>query len=307
MKDPAQIVKEMLIKLDILEVQQWFALVEKPDVSKATVTEVIGKISEHLMHMTLPVATHRLYRCRPLSGSNTLPNQLSELLEPPALKTEQQRCNLARKPVLYVSDNPDILLEECHIQDGQQFIITQFDRLSVVQEDMSCFLLGIEPRVLLGDTPQIKEIEKFRTETLGAGYINLREIERMLHQSFIRNDDPSGLAYMFTASLCDHVFSINKYADAVFYPSIATNASGHNYAIRPRAIAKAFEPVKCVAFVLNHDGTMEQINGATLGEDGAVEWGKDNFIDNPVPVGARLIDPNDPDIYIAPWKGPSKH
>ena len=111
---------------------------------------------------------------------------------------------------------------------------------------------------------------------------------------------------MFTANFCDHVFSGNKNLDAIFYPSIATNASGSNYAIRPGIIDKAFEPVKFGSFVFNHDGIVEQTDGATLGNNGAIEWGQDDLIDDPIPAGIRKIDPDDPDIYIAPWKGPSK-
>lgn len=306
MKDTQQVVREKLAALSALEVKQWFELAEKPDVSKITITDVIEKISNHIVHLTLPVATHRLYRCRPLKEGEVPPKILSGVLSPPAKATNLGRCNLDGKPVLYVSDSPDILIQECHIEAGQQFVISQFNRLENVQEDISCFLLGIEPRVLLGDTPQVKEIEKYKTEFLGDGYKILRKVERLLHKSFIRDDDPSGLTYTFTANLCDHVFSINHYADAIFYPSIATNASGRNFAIKPGIIDKAFEPVKFGSFVLNHDGTVEREDGATLGKGGAIEWGKDVSIDNPIPVGARMIDPDDPDIYIAPWKGPPK-
>ena len=41
MQDILQIAKEKLVKLDMLEVKQWFELVENTDASEATVTAVV--------------------------------------------------------------------------------------------------------------------------------------------------------------------------------------------------------------------------------------------------------------------------
>lgn len=294
--------RKKLAKLNLLEIKQWFELIDKPDVSDATVVEVIQRISSHTVYMTFPVATYRHYRCRPLHNDENPPTQITELLTPPIDKTRQERCNLAGNPVLYVSDNPSILPQECHIKAGQQFAVAQFNRLQDVKEDLNCFLLGVEPRILLGDTPEILNIQKQKTERLGSEYGTLREIESSLHKSFIRDDDPSGLTYTLTARLCDYLFSMDNGLDAICYPSIAAKASGHNHAIRAGAIDKAYEPVKACLYELNEDGSWKQIDGAILNKDGKIEWGKDEPIDSRVPVRIRQIDPNDPDRYIAPWK-----
>ncbi|MEE9276457.1 MAG: hypothetical protein V3V62_14225, partial [bacterium] len=80
------------------------------------------------------------------------------------------------------------------------------------------------------------------------------------------------------------------------------DGSGHNYAIKPGIIGKAFEPVKAGLYLLSWDGSIKREDGAILCKDGKLEWGKDEGIDNPVPVGVKQINPDDPDIYIAPWK-----
>ncbi|MBW8041292.1 MAG: hypothetical protein FVQ85_14985 [Planctomycetes bacterium] len=297
-------IKEKLAKLNLIEIKDWFELVDLPDTSEATVIDIIGKIRSYIGYLTLPVATHRLYRCRPLNKDENPPVLLSGLLSPPIKKTKQGRCNFAEKPVLYVSDNPSILSQECHIAAGQQFVILQFNHLPVpdVKEDITCMLLGIEPTYLFKNNPAIESVEKFRVEFFGSDYNKVREIERQLHKYFVRDDDPSGLTYKLTAHLCDHLFFKNQNLEAIFYPSIATNGVGNNYAIKPGAIDKAYEPVKAGLYELSQDGSAKQVDGAILCKEGEIQWGKDEAIDSPIPIGIKQIDPNDPDIYIAPWK-----
>ena len=295
-------IKEKLAKLNLIEIKDWFELVDLPDTSEATVIDIIGKIRSYIGYLTLPVATHRLYRCRPLNKDENPPILLSGLLSPPIKKTKQGRCNLAEKPVLYVSDNPSILLQECHIEAGQQFVILQFNHLPDVKEDIKCMLLGIEPTYLFKNNPVIEQAEKARVDFFGNEYNKVREIESQLHKKFVRDDDPSGLTYKLTSHLCDHLFSKNQNLEAIFYPSIAANGSGHNYAIKPGVIDKAYEPVKANLYVLSQDGSMKQVDGAILYKEGELQWGKDEAIDSPIPTGIVQIDPNDPEIYIAPWK-----
>ena len=295
-------IKEKLANLDLIEIKNWFELVDLPDTSETTVIDIIGKIRSYIGYSVLPVAQHRLYRCRPINKDEGPPVLLSGLLSPPITRTKQGRCNLAEKPVLYVSDNPSILLQECHIEAGQQFVILQFNHLPDVKEDIMCALLGIEPTHLFKGNPVIEQAEKARIDFFGNEYNKVREIESQLHKKFVRDDDPSGLTYKLTSHLCDHSFSKIQNLDAICYPSIATNGAGNNYAIKPEVIDKAYEPVKAGLYELIQDGSTKQVDRAILCKEGEIQWGKDEAIDSPIPIGIKKIDPDDPEIYIAPWK-----
>lgn len=295
-------IREKLAILNLIEIEEWFELVDLPDTSEGAVIDIIGKIRTYIGYSVLPVAQHRLYRCRPLNKDKNPPVLLSGLLSPPINKTERGRCNLAGKPVLYVSDHPSILPQECHIEAGQQFVILQFNRFPDVKEDISCALLGIEPTHLFGSNPAIEQHEKAMVDFFGNEYSKVREVENQLHKHFVRDDDPSGLTYKLTSHLCDHSFSKIKNLDAIFYPSIATNGTGNNYAIKPGVIDKAYEPVKAGLYELSQDGSTKQVDGAILCKEGKIQWGKDEAIDTPIPIGIRQIDPNDPEIYMTPWK-----
>lgn len=295
-------IRDKLAKLNLIEIENWFELVDLPDTSEAAVVNIIGKIRSYIGYLELPVATHRLYRCRLLNKDKKPPVLLSGLLSPPINKTKQGRCNLAEKPVLYVSDNPSILPQECHIEAGQQFVILQFDHLPDVKEDIKCTLLGIEPTHLFKNNPAIEQVEKTRVDLFGNGYHKVREIESQLHKKFVRDDDHSGLTYKLTSHLCDYLFSKRQSLEAIFYPSIAAKGDGHNYAIKPGVIEKAYEPVKAGLYELSQDGSTKRVDGAILCKEGEIQWGKDEVIDSPIPTGIEQIDPNDPEIYIAPWK-----
>lgn len=296
------LIREKLAKLKPKEIKEWFELVDLPNTSEATVVNIIQKIRSYIGYSEVPVATHRLYRCRSLNKDENPPILLAGLLAPPIEKTKQGRCNLAGKPILYVSDNPSILSQECHIVAGQQFVILQFNHLPNVKEDISCTLLGIELTHLFKNNPAIERFEKSRVEFFGSDYYKIREIESQLHKYFVRDDDPSSLTYKLTAHLCDHLFSKIQNLEAIFYPSIVSNGSGHNYAIKSGVIEKAYEPVKAGLYVLTEDGSTKQVDGAILSKEGKIQWGKDVAIDSPIPIGITHIDPDDPDIYIAPWK-----
>lgn len=296
-------IREKLGRLEYLEIEQWFELVKKPDVSEITVVEIVKKIRSLVMYSDMSIGAHRLYRCRPLNKGKNPPSLLSGLLAPPISLTKQGRCNLAGNPVLYVSDRPSILVQECHIVENQHFVVLQFDHLSGMEQDTRCTLLGIELTILLENHPKLEDAEKFKVDFFGQHYEKARYIERKLHKFFVRDDDSFGSTYLLTSHLCSYTFSKLPDLEAILYPSIATDGSGHNYAFKLGTINRTYEPVRAGLCVLHKDGSVEQLDGATVHKDGRLEWGKDESIESPVPVGVRQIDPNDPDRYIAPWGG----
>lgn len=117
----------------------------------------------------------------------------------------------------------------------------------------------------------------------------------------MREDDKEGLTYSLTAYYCDNLLANATEVDAIFYPSIAGKGMGNNFAIKPGQIFKAYNPKKVGLYISNVSGSYSQIDGGIINGENVI-WGQNLSIDNPVPVNVRQIDPNDPRIFIAPWK-----
>jgi len=296
-----QITNERLSKITKGEIELLFQEANITTTSISRVQEIVNEISEYIGFLLLPVAQHHFYRARYWSDKKEYPENLSELLEPEPIKTRQNRCNVERKPALYVSTHPIALISECHFNTGDIFSMAQFDR-SLKNENLNCIMLGIDPHHRFEGDPVMDNISQFKKEFFGDNIQKYKFIEQQLHKQFVKDDDREGNTYRFTANFCEKYFSSLPDLDAIIYPSIATQGSFTNLAIRPNMYSKAYEANKVGIFEVLNDGGYRQLAGALVGSEGQLNWCNLLQIDQPKAVGMRKIDPDDPRIYIAPWK-----
>jgi len=281
---------------------EWFDELNLSSISDDKLEYIITKAMGIVGHTTIPVGTHRLYRCRPYRDNNIKRGSISDLSQPPASITKEGRCNVAEKPVLYVSDNANALVKECYLSEGQRLCLLQFDHLAKVEEDLNCLMLGIEPHHALRQSPEMLEVSKFWEEFYGKEYRKYREVVSFLHRAFVRENGDGTPVYKFTSSLCERYFSQNKALDAIFYPSIANSGEWRNYAIRPDVINKAYKATKVVFCELDKDNSFKWLDGGKIEDNGDISWGHELFLDLPVGVGISRIDVDDPELYIHPLK-----
>lgn len=293
--------RKELSRLKRFQIRKWFDDIHSSNISSCSLDYMIDKIISILGQTTIPIATNRLYRCRPLKESDVAPKNLSDLLHPPVIYTNEGRCNILGKPALYVSDNANALVKECHLSVGQKFCLLQFDHLPNLNSDLSCILLGVGPGHALPHESSMKQVKEFWINFYGKEYNKYQEIESGLHKAFIRDNGNDSMIYKFTSLLCEKYFN-NTDLDAIFYPSIANNGAWHNYAIRPNAINKAYRPSKVVMCELTKDNVIAWLDGAKISSNNDILWGKDVFLDHPVPIAISPVDLNNPDIYIHPFK-----
>jgi len=293
-------VQKRLAKIDKNRIRNWFASASRGETPERLVREILNVIIKCIGISSLPIAQHRLYRCRPWNSDNPLPTQLSKLLAPPIECTVRNRCNLDKNPTLYVSVHPGVLANECHVKPNEKYIILQFERMTDV-EDLGCVLLGMEPVVEFDNDPHLIEMENYKKRFYGKHYKKIKLIETLLHREFVRVDDPTGLTYRITSNLVDLIFGKAIHVDGICYPSIASNGSVNNLALKPNSIFKAYKPVKAGLYQLSNDGTSIQLDGAVVKKD-EITWGETVEVDNPVPVRIKSVNPDDSSIYIAPWR-----
>jgi len=296
-----RLINELLSKRSNNEIELLFIEANKNDTPISRAQEIVNEISGYIGFLLLPIAQHHFYRARYWSDKKNYPDNLSELLEPSAENTKQNRCNVESKPALYVSTHPIALISECHLETGDIFAMAQFDR-SLKNEDLSCMLLGIDAHHRFEGSPEMDNIAQFKNDFFGGNYQKYQFIEQQLHKQFVRDDDKEGITYRFTANLCEKYFSSCPELDAIVYPSIATQGSFTNLAIRPSVYTKAYIGKKIGIFEVLQDRSYRQLAGTLINSKGELNWRSMSLIDQPKAVGIRKIDPNDPRIYIAPWK-----
>lgn len=296
-----RLINERLSKRTNEQIDLLFQEANRTSSSASRVQEIVGEISGYIGFLLLPIAQHHFYRARYWSNKKDYPEHLSELLEPEANNTGQNRCNVENKPALYVSTHPMALVSECHFKAGDIFSMAQFDRF-LRTEDLSCMMLGIDPHHRFEGSPEMDNIAQFKKDFFGENYQKYQFIEQQLHKQFVRDDDREGTTYRFTANLCEKYFSSCADLDAIVYPSIATQGSFTNLAIRPSMYSKAYIGKKVGIFEVLQDGSYRQLAGALVKSGGTLNWCNMPSIDQPKAVEIRKIDPNDPRIYIAPWK-----
>jgi len=302
LRDKAQkLLNESLSKLTNEEIVLLFEEANNSDTPISRVQEIVGEIFGYIGFLLLPIAQHHFYRARYWGKKKDYPEKFSQLLEPEPKLTEQNRCNIKNKPALYVSTHPMALVSECHYKAGDIYAMAQFDR-TLKTEDLSCMMLGIDPQHRFEGSPAMDNIVKFKMEFFGDNYQKYKFIEQLLHEQFVRDDDKKGVTYRFTANLCEKYFSSCPDLDAIVYPSIATQGSFTNLAIRPNIYSKAYTGIKVGIFEVLGDGSSRQLAGALANPDGELNWVSMSPIDQPKAVGVHKIDPNDTRIYIAPWK-----
>lgn len=273
----------------------------KSETSVSRIQEIVGEISGFVGFMLLPVAQHHFYRARYWGNKTEYPKNLSDLLERSSECATQNRCNIERKPVLYASTHPIALISECHFEPGDIFAMAQFDR-SLKTEDLCCMMLGTDPHQRFEGSQELAEMARFKKSFFGENFKKYEFIEQQLHKQFVRDDDKEGITYRFTAHLCEKYFSSCPDLDAIVYPSIATQGSFTNLAIRPSMYSKTYVGKKVGIFEALSDGSFRQLMGALVETDGSINWEKVSLLDQPKAVGIRPIDPDDPRIYIAPWR-----
>jgi len=204
--------------------------------------------------------------------------------------------------VLYVSDSPRALIEECKLISGQVFCVLQFEHLPVIEEDLNCITLGIEPHHAIRNNPEMHKIKDFWNNFYGKEYPKFQLITSNLHKVFIREDNNNSSVYDFSSLLCDKLLFGDNQIDAIFYPSIANNGAWRNYAIQPDQIFKAYEVKKAVLFQLTENNSFKWIDGGIVENDESISWGQEVSLDSPVGVGISRVDINDPELYIHPFK-----
>jgi hypothetical protein len=301
-RDKAQrLIIDRLSKRTNEEIELLFEEANKTDTPISRVQEIVSEISGYIGFLLLPIAQHHFYRARYWGDKKDYPENLSQLLEPEPKNTRQNRCNVENKPALYVSTHPIALVSECHFKTGDIFAMAQFDR-SLETVDLSCMMLGIDPHHRFEGSPEMDNIAQFKREFFGNNHQKYQFIEQQLHKQFVRDDDKEGITYRFTANLCEKYFSSCPDLDAIVYPSIATQGSFTNLAIRPHMYSKAYIGKKMGIFEVLKDGSYRQLAATLVGSTGELNWRSMPLIDQPKAVGIRKIDPNDPRIYIAPWK-----
>lgn len=296
-----RIVNEKLSKRTNEEFVSLFDEANDPETTAARVQEIVSEITQYVPFMLVPVAQHHFFRSRYWGTQDKYPGYISELLEPEPGKATQQRCNIENKPVLYVSSHPRALIAECHYKCGDIYTMVQFDR-ALIKEDLSCLMLGMDAHQVFQGSPAMENMMEFKKEFYGDNFLKYQFIERLLNRQFVRDDDPKGITYRFTANLCEKYFSASAELDAIVYPSIATQGAVHNLAIRPNTFYKTYQARKAGIFEVLSDHGSRQLAGARINADGKLDWSIFHTFDKPKPVGVRAIDPDDPRIYIAPWK-----
>lgn len=294
-------INERLSKRTNEEISFLFKEANDNNTSVVRVKEIITEITGYIGYLLLPIAQHHFYRARYWGDKKEYPTNLSQLLEPDSSKTRQNRCNIEKKPVLYVSTHPEALVAECHYKPGDIYVLVQFDH-TLKTEDLSCMLLGIDAQHKFESDLAIENVEQFRKGFFGENYDKYKFIEKELHTQFVRNDDEDGLTYRFTANLCDRLFSTCTDLDAIVYPSIATQGAVNNLAIRAKCYSKTYTASKAGIFEVLQNGSSRQLVGALIDSCSNLNWHGTSIIDQPKGVGIRETDPNDTRIYIAPWR-----
>lgn len=284
-------VQKRLAKVDKNRIINWFSSASREETPELRVREILSEILGCIGITAWPVAQHKLYRCRPWDDGCPLPTELSELMAPKRDLVSRNRCNIDNVPTLYLTEDPRVLISECHIKQSEKYIVLQFDRLTDT-EDISCVVLGMEPIHEFGNDPRLIEMEDYRKNLYGKHYKKVKLIESLLHREFVRDDDQTGLTYRITSNLVDLIFEKVRRVDAVYYPSVASNGSANNLALKPESIHKAYKPVKAGLYQLSSDGTSTQLNGAVI-ENNEIKWGETVKVDNPVPVSVRSVSPNE--------------
>ncbi len=293
-------VQKRLAKIDKNKIRNWFTSASSEKTPEWRGREILGEIIKCIGISTWPVAHHILYRCRPWKDDKHLPTELSELMAPPKEYVSRNRCNLDNVPTLYVAEDPRILVSECHIKQGEKYIVLQFDRITE-PEDINCLALGMEYTHAFSNDQRSIMMDGKKREFFGKQYKKIKFIESMLHREFVRDDDPTGLTYRITSNLVDLIFGLDMNIDAVYYPSVASNGYVNNLALKPDSIHKAYKPVKAGLYQLSSDGTSPRLNGAVI-ENKEIKWGETVKVDNPIPVSVSSVNPDDSNIYIAPWR-----
>lgn len=294
-------VNEKLSRTSKEDVMMLIKEINDINTNTSRIKEIISDFASFIPLITMPIGQHYFYRSRYWSNLLSFPAQLSELLEPNKTEARQNRCNLEKKPVLYVSGHPDALIYECQYKPGDLYILLQFNHIENNTE-LDCMLLGFDTEIKFGYDKRIKEMMEYKRDFYGANIDKLLFIESEVHKQFVRTDDKNGLTYRFTANLCDYFFYSIKDLDAIVYPSIATLGSVSNSAIRPNVYHKSYEASKIGLFEVLPNFQSRQLYGALVVDNCFHDWEPTNNIDSPIPHVIKKIDPNDKRIYIAPWK-----
>lgn len=283
-------------KLNHNKMDRWFHNIQTTD-DENLIKTITEKVAEHLFYMTLPVGGHYFYRARTLNEEDIVPTHLDDLLQPPPSLTYRGRCNLDGDPVLYVTDNPYAIIQECNIHVGQRFIVTQFDHKKIVEEDVIVFPLGLEAQTALRPDNTLTEALAWKYKNMGSQANKLKKLEHKIHTQFVKDDSDKN-SHIFSSIISNH-FLKSDTTDAIYYPSIATNGIAKNFAVKPGKIFKAYTADKAILFKFEGE-KWTQLDSATILNDGSLEWGRCHELDNPVPVNIRRVEPNDP-YYVAPW------
>lgn len=283
------------------KIRKWFKTASDLNTAETDVRKIADEIIGYLPLITLPIASHRFYRARLWESILYLPETVTQLLAPPPDKTTRNRCNLDKKPLLYITDSPWALVPESHIKEGQYYVVLQFDAKTDFVEGLSCICLGIEATDKFESDARTTQMIEFERNFFGKHYKKVRKLQRALHKSFVCDNDFSGLTYRLTSNISDLYFEKTETLEGIFYPSIATKGNAHNLAIKPESWKRDFQIAKAGLFQLTANNESKQLDGALVKTDGSLSWGYKIAIDNPVPVGIREIQPNNPNIYIAPW------
>ncbi len=299
--DFAKIMQSRLRKVSRFDIRSTFTAAQNARVTNESVDRHAVRILSWLGYISMPVATHRLYRARIWTCESELPTALSEGLEPPSALTELGRCNKPGRPVLYLADNPQALVAECGLALGDVFLMLQFAHRHS-QEDISCVPIGLDPNLYFDGDPMLQESMNYQKTFFGDCHSKHSYVQSQLHSAFVAKNTNDDAVHRFTAAIADRLLFSGVGVEGIFYPSVATVGNSHNFAVIPNAWRRAYKANAAFLVRLKPDGEFEILNRAFVGDTDTLHWGADVEVEGPIPVNMRTIDPSDPRIYIAPWK-----
>lgn len=216
---------------------------------------------------------------------------ISFFQHPCASITTLNRCNIAKFPVFYCSDIPEVSLLECvskrlPIADAVYYISEW-----KVQKEKRWITLIFLFSNLPENNPQKSNIEKVRPSTLNMFKDKLTDNEVQEYLYYYDNQFTSDNSHVFS-SLIAHSFlygsdDCNENGDMILYPSVQTKRLGNNYAFNTRFI---------------NDGTIKLSKAYKIRIDYMSEKGDNTFTyyGNLISVGIPL------DETFIQWQNPSE-
>lgn len=219
-----------MLDLNLLPVKYLEALAKS--VTQSTDKKFIEKclsemISQYKVINSDPSYNQPYYRARKAINTQTF-NNVNELYYPPKEITSVGRVNNTREPFLYLSHDSCTALAEINAQPGDFVQLSTYqpvgrslrimiigEYLNIARSGRSFFPKALEP---------IKRIIH-TVNKQGLNAINSFLYPDLFFDELMRNPDASKSDYIHSRVLTHLLFSNNQSVDAIWYHSVASNAS----------------------------------------------------------------------------------